>query len=79
MTGTRLKNVVTKNKLSKNSQRTPKETNLVTPVKKAPSTIPKSLTMTSMGEDVEIEMLDDYDSIKVIEKKGVQAQGTGSN
>ena len=68
MTGTRLKSVVTKNNLSKNSQRAPKEMNLTTSVKNVPSTISKSLTMTSMGEDVEIEMLDDYDSIKAIEK-----------
>ena len=78
MTGTRLKSVVTKNKLSKNSQRAPEEKNLVTPVKKAPSTIPKSLTRTSIGKDVEIEMLDDHDSIKAIEKQGTQVQGTGS-
>ncbi|XP_027101291.2 uncharacterized protein [Coffea arabica] len=34
--------------------------------------------MTSMEEDAEIVILDDYDSIKAIEKEGVQVQGTGS-
>ena len=28
--------------------------------------------MTSVGEDVEIKMLDDHDSIKTIEKEGTQ-------
>ena len=78
ITSTRLEGIATKNKLSKNSQRVIKETNLATPIKKAPSPIAKFLTMTSMEEDAEIVILDDYDSIKAIEKEGVQVQGTGS-
>ena len=78
MTSTRLKSVVTKNKFLKNSEWAIKETKLATPIKKTPSIISKSLTMTSMGEDVKIEMLNDHDSIKTIEKKEIQVQGTVS-
>ena len=78
ITNTCLKSILRKNKSSKDSQRAIKEMKLTTPLKKMPSKILKSLTMTSMEKDVEIEMLDYHDSIKTVEKERTQVQCTES-
>ena len=47
------------------------------PAKKTPPKVSKSLSVTRTEEDVEIETVDDRDSIEAIEKEGTQVQSIG--
>nr|XP_027122172.1 uncharacterized protein LOC113739127 [Coffea arabica] len=66
------KNIATKNKSSKDSRQAIKEAQSVVPAKKTPPKASKSLSATRTEEDVEIETVDDRDSIEAIEKEGTQ-------
>ncbi|XP_071907750.1 uncharacterized protein [Coffea arabica] len=78
ITSSHSKNIATKNKSSKDSRQAIKEAQPVVPAKKTPPKASKSLSATRTEEDVEIEMVDDHDSIEAIEKEGTQVQGIGS-
>nr|XP_027067634.1 uncharacterized protein LOC113693273 [Coffea arabica] len=73
-----LKNIVARNKSSKNSRQAIKEAQPVIPAKKMPPKVSKSLSVTHTEEDVEIETMDGRDSIEAIEEEGTQTQGIES-
>ncbi|XP_071931748.1 uncharacterized protein [Coffea arabica] len=72
------KNIAAKNKSSKDSRQAIKEAQPVIPAKKTPPKVSKFVSATRTEEDVEIETVDDRDSIKAIEKEGTQVQDVGS-
>ncbi|XP_071904368.1 uncharacterized protein [Coffea arabica] len=73
-----LENVVTRNKSSKDSRQVIKEAQPVIPSEKMPPKVSKSLSVTHIEEDVEIETMDDRDSLEAIGQEGTQAQGIES-